>query len=290
MKKSIGVILLLLGVALFIVAIWSSPLAFFRSDVTKLEEQIPFAGIEELELDVASENLQVVPSDHSQLRLRLTGRVLNHVTFSIDRSGEKVTVTVKPKWYAPSNSNDLRLVVEVPRKQRIALHTKTNARVVTIGNTRGEKWALNQLTADVNNGAYNMYRLQIEQLNYVGQMSEVMMDYVQTKNAKVDNSGNISIAHYRGPLQLVSLNGDVRLKVAEIVGNIQTQIQSGNFDLYLPTPASFTINAELAKGTFTSKDSTLQPRKISDKVTTITAGGGRYKIEAKIASGDMTIH
>jgi lia operon protein LiaG len=290
LKKSLGVVLLLLGASLFVVAIWSSPFAFFRSDVTKIEEQFSMEDIEELELDVTSENLQVVPSDHPQLRLRLTGRVLNYVTFTTEKKGDTVTITVKPKWYASSSTNDLRLIVEVPRKQRIALTTKTNSRVVTIGTTSGEKWAINKLTTDVTNGAYNMYRLQVDQLDYVGNMSEVTMNHVRTKNATLNNSGNVNINHYSGPLQLVSMFGDVRVKMAELVRNIDVQVQSGNFDLYLPSSASFTINAELVKGTLTSKDHTLPLQKRSNTVTTITSGSGRYKIEAKIASGDMTIH
>jgi lia operon protein LiaG len=290
MKKIAGVLLVILGIVMFIHAIWWSPFNFFVPNAKNLEENIPMEDIDSIRLDVTSEDLTILPSDGESLKVMAIGRDLNHVDFSVNQDNNEAKIELRPKWYSFSNQNELKLLVYVPRNQMVKLHVKAASRVVQIGNHKGAKWNISNLNTEFSSGTCTLHNLQINNLNYNGTSTDVIVNRVQAKQANMETfSGNMNISHYAGPINLASTSGNIRIQLDKLIGDVHTKIISGNMDMYVPSSSSFTLNADLQSGKVTSTYP-IDLKQSSPRQTTAKSGSGDYKIETEILNGDFIIH
>lgn len=290
MKKIAGILLVILGVIMFAHSIWWSPFNLFVPHTKKQEEKLSVGSVDSIELNVTSEDLTILPTDEDKMKVIATGRDLNHVSFTVDRDHENIKVNLKPKWYSFSNTNELKLLVYVPRNKLFHITAKAISRVVQIGEHKSPKWNIENLNVDVSAGTTNLRNLKIRNLSYNGTSADVLVDRVNAIQANMDTfSGNMNISHYTGKLNLASTSGNIRIQIDKLIGNIHTEMLSGNATLYLPKNAPFTLHSKLESGQFTATYP-IQLQKPSASETTAKSGSGTYKIETEIASGDFSIH
>ncbi|MCH5585014.1 DUF4097 domain-containing protein [Shimazuella sp. AN120528] len=290
MKKIAGVLLVILGMIMFAHAIWWSPFNFFVAHTKKEEEKLSVSSVDSIELDVTSEDLTILPTDEDKLKVIAKGRDLNHVSFIVDRDDHTVQISLKPKWYSFSDTNELKLLVYVPKNQLFHISAKAASRVIQIGDHKTPKWNIGNLNIDISSGIANLQNLKIENLTYNGTSADISLNRVNAGKATMDTfSGNMNISHYTGMLNLASTSGDIRIQVDKLIGDIHTELVSGNETLYLPKNASFILHSKLQSGQLTATYP-LQLQKPSASETTAKSGSGRYKIGTKIDSGDFIIH
>lgn len=290
MKKIAGVVLVILGIIMFSHAIWWSPLNFFVPHDTNSEKHFPINDVHTIQLDVTSEELQILPTDEDKMKVVATGRDLNHVNFNVDRNGNKVKINLKPKWYSLSDTNELNLIIYIPKDKLVDINAIARSRVVEIGEAKGSKWDMANLNAEVTSGTFNLHNLKLGSFIYNGTSTDVIMDRVQAGKAIMDTfSGNMNISHFIGSLNIASTSGNVRIQIDKLVGDIHTEMISGNLNMYLPVSSSFMLNAQLQSGQFTSKYP-LEVNRPSSTISTARAGKGEYKIKTEIANGDFILY
>jgi lia operon protein LiaG len=290
MKKIAGVLLVILGIIMFAHSIWWSPFNFFVPHAKEQEEKISVHAVDVIELDITSEDLTIVPTDEEKLKVIATGRDLNHVKFDVDRDHGTVKIDLKPKWYSFSNTNELKLLVYVPRNKVFHITAKAVSRVVQVGDHKSPKWSIGNLNMDVSAGTSNLRNLKVGNLLYNGTSADVFVDRVNAGQATMDTfSGNMNISHYTGALNLASTSGNIRIQVDKLIGNIHTEILSGSATMYLPKDSSFTLRSGLQSGQMTATYP-IKLQKLSPTETIGKSGSGKYKIETEIASGELSIH
>ncbi|WP_028778490.1 DUF4097 family beta strand repeat-containing protein [Shimazuella kribbensis] len=290
MKKIAGVLLVILGMAMFVHAIWWSPFNFFVPNAKSLEENISMEDINSIRLDVTSEDLTILPVDGENLKVIVNGRDLNQVDFSADLDNNEAKIELRPKWFSFSNKNELKLLVYIPRDKFVNLHITAASRVIQVGNHKGSKWNISNLNAEVSSGTCTLHNLQIDTLNYNGTATDVIVNRVQTRRANMETfSGNMNISHYTGAINLASTSGNIRIQLDKLIGDVRTKMISGNMDMYLPSSSSFILKTDLQSGKVTSTYP-IDLKQSSPRQTTAKSGKGDYQIETEIVNGDFIIH
>jgi lia operon protein LiaG len=290
MKKIAGTVLVILGIMLFAHAVWWSPINVFVPHATKINNQIEIEDEDSIEMNITSENVTILPTDAEKVNVMVTGRDVNRINFTVNREHHKLKIDLSPKWYSFSNTNELKLLVSVPRKQVEQLEINASSKVVQIGNEQDKKWNIKQLNTNITDGTCYIKNMMVDNLVYNGTATDVMVDRVKAEQALINTfSGNINISHYIGALHVTSTSGNIRLQVDKLVGDVKTNMLSGNIDLFLPKSSSFSLKAKAPSGKLNVKYP-LTNKKSSSTEVTGTSGSGKYKLEAEIMSGDVTIH
>lgn len=290
MKKIAGIVLVILAVIMFVHSIWWSPINLFVPHTPNIDRSFAVNNEDTIEFNVTSENLAILPTEDEELKIVVTGRDLNRVNFQVDQAHQELKINLNPKWYSFSNTNDLKLMVYVPRTKLINLDVKANTRVVQVGHNQGAKWHIALLNTEIMNGTSYFKNVKVNNFIYDGTSTDVMIDRVESKKANIGTfSGNIHLSHYIGPLHLSSTSGNIRMQLDKLVGDIRTEMLSGNVNMFLPKSASFQLNANLQSGQLTSTYP-LQNKKTTTSQTTASSGTGNYKIDAEIVNGDLIIH
>jgi lia operon protein LiaG len=290
MKKIAGILLVILGIIMFARSIWWSPFNFFAPHMKKQEENHSVHAVDSIELNATSEVLTILPTDDEKLKVIATGRDLNHVDFTVDREDHTIKVDLKPKWYSFSNTNELKLLVYVPRTKLFHITANAVSRVVEIGEHQSPKWDIEGLNLEVSAGTANLRNVKIRNFLYNGTSADVLVDRVNAVQATMDTfSGNMNINHFTGKLNLASTSGNIRIQVDKLIGDIHTEILSGNAKLYLPKDASFSFYSKLESGQLTATYP-IQLKKPSASESTGKSKSGTYKIHMEIDSGDLSIN
>lgn len=244
--------------------------------------------IEMIEIDMTSGNSSIIPEDRQDIKAVLEGKG----TVSVDESHDKITVTVKRKWFewfSFSNKNSLKIYIPEDYHKNLAIDMGSGNLTLS-GPSKSQPFKLEKLKLDVSSGNMKLKNLEVTEFDHDGSSGNVEVDTLTTKTGTFDiSSGNIDIKHYVGAIKADLSSGKLDLQMDKLVGTIDIDISSGKVNLDLPDDADFSLNGETGSGKITCDFPLTSNSTISNEING-THGSGKYQIDLDVSSGSIKIY
>lgn len=257
----------------------------------KISEQkiLKIEGIEAVEIETASVDMNVVPADTGEVRAILSGVFCNMKKPELQMYAEGSTLHIKVKTangnkFLHSNSN-LVLNVQIPSSYA------NNLKIVSkSGNATIEKFKLKNLAFDLSSGDTTCADLNADQLEYECTSGDLNGDNITTKNTVLDSSsGNITIRKFCGELKADISSGDINVQYEVLKNNANIEASSGDVVLSLPGNSEFGLNANASSGEIECKFPIIVTSEYKENELQGTVGKDNNRINIETHSGDIRI-
>jgi len=297
MKHSIKILLIVLaatmvvsfGIAAAILAVTGN----FSVASESIYETRTFdaSEISSINIDLASDDLNVIPADGDEITVKYYGRVSTNVKRNI------------PELVAYKTGDRLYVEVENSNQIFIGVNIRNTAMDIYI-----PEIALEQMDIKVVSGNITIKGLDASQLNVKSTSGDISAEDLLAENLHIEStSGNISVTEYTGAVEISSTSGDIKLITSKENGDISMNVISGNIyieqdsvsgmdikatsgdvKLILPQDAKFYIDAKATSGDIKQNfDMKVKASGRSDLEAEI--GGGGERITIRTVSGNITV-
>lgn len=244
--------------------------------------------IDNIEFNIASANVTIVPENRNDLEAQLTGK--GKVT--VKQKGDTITVEYKQKWFSWFQFfNHSKLTVHVPEDYKEDMVIDIGSGNVELsGESAKQPYKLNHLILDMSSGNVDLNDLVVNEFAFDGSSGNVEIHSLDSKTTSVDvSSGNVKISDFAGKLEADISSGRFDAQFSELRDSISIDVSSGNVSLDLPEKSDFTLEGETGSGNI----STIFPLKVEkqDKHEIKgTHGSGKHEIEIDVSSGNVEIN
>lgn len=245
-------------------------------------------NIDMIEINMTSGNAAIIPEERQDVKAILEGTG----TVSVDKRNNKITVTVKRKWFdwfSFSNKNDLKIYIPEDYQQKMAIDMGSG-NLKFSGQSKTQPMTLDKLSLDVSSGNLKLTNLEVTNFEHNGSSGNVEVDHLTTKTGTFDvSSGKLDIKHYVGAISADLSSGKLNLQVDKLVDSIDIDISSGKVNLDLPDDADFTINGDTGSGKI-SCDFPLISQSTNSNELTGKHGSGKHQINLDVSSGSIQVY
>lgn len=244
--------------------------------------------IDNIEFDIASANVTIIPENRDDLEAQLTGK--GKVT--VKQKGDTITVEYKQKWFSWFNFfNHSKLNVYVPEDYKEDMVIDIGSGNLELsGESAKQPYKLNHLILDMSSGNVELNDLVVNEFAFDGSSGNVEIHSLDSKTTSVDvSSGNVKISDFAGELEADISSGRFDAQFAELRDSISIDVSSGNVTLDLPDKADFTLEGETGSGNISSNF----PLKVENQdkhEIKGTHGSGKHEIEIDVSSGNVEIN
>ncbi|MEQ2527258.1 DUF4097 domain-containing protein [Bacillaceae bacterium CLA-AA-H227] len=244
--------------------------------------------IDNIEFDIASANVTIIPENRDDLEAQLTGK--GKVT--VKQKGDTITVEYKQKWFSWFNFfNHSKLNVYVPEDYKEDMVIDIGSGNLELsGESAKQPFKLNHLILDMSSGNVELNDLVVNEFAFDGSSGNVEIHSLDSKTTSVDvSSGNVKISDFAGELEADISSGRFDAQFAELRDSISIDVSSGNVTLDLPEKADFTLEGETGSGNISSNF----PLKVENQdkhEIKGTHGSGKHEIEIDVSSGNVEIN
>ncbi|RTR36148.1 DUF4097 domain-containing protein [Robertmurraya yapensis] len=244
--------------------------------------------IDNIEFDIASANVTIIPENRDDLEAQLTGK--GKVT--VKQKGDTITVEYKQKWFSWFNFfNHSKLNVYVPEDYKEDMVIDIGSGNLELsGESAKQPFKLNHLILDMSSGNVELNDLVVNEFAFDGSSGNVEIHSLDSKTTSVDvSSGNVKISDFAGELEADISSGRFDAQFAELRDSISIDVSSGNVTLDLPDKADFTLEGETGSGNISSNF----PLKVENQdkhEIKGTHGSGKHEIEIDVSSGNVEIN
>lgn len=256
----------------------------FGSDHSKVKVS---NKIDNIEFDVSSAKLNIIPDSRNDLEANLEGRG----KLTIDESGDTITVSHERKWFEwLPFFNTSTLTVYIPEDyNKDMLIDIGSGNVNFAGKSASDPFELENLTLDMSSGNVNLTNLVVNEFVHDGSSGNLNVKSLATKTSSIDiSSGNVKIAEFTGKLEADLSSGKLEVQMKELIDSVDIDVSSGNVQLDLPDDADFTLEGDMGSGNF-SYDYPLTIEKEDNHEIRGTHGTGEHKIEVEVSSGNVKL-
>lgn len=291
MKRVFGLVFIMVGILFFFHIIMDSDIINWLTHRTTIEKVIPSININEIRVEATNEDVQIIPYDQDGLKVVLTGENISNVNLNADRDLRSAWITLDPKWYAISASpHQLRLIVYIPKQLFTSMKVLTTNGNIQIGSQKGAVWKLDHLTTEVNAGETVLVNTKLQTWHHNGVSGNMKVNKVNINKAELGMiSGDVDFKHFKGAVDLTLTSGNARMQMDQLLGDIKTEIVSGNLSLLLPQLSSFRLKTNVESGEINTSFPLVLHKHSTDE-TIATHGAGHYQIQAELTSGSLMIY
>ncbi|MEN6328318.1 MAG: DUF4097 family beta strand repeat-containing protein [Syntrophomonas sp.] len=246
-------------------------------------------GIEEVEIEASSVDMNVVPADTGEVRAVLKGKFSNmrKPELQMYTEGSKLHIKVKitnGNKLLSSNAN-LVLNVQIPSSYANNLKIVSKSGDVTL-----ERLKLKNLDFDLSSGDAIFADLNIDQFKYDSSSGGLNGDNIITRNTVLHiSSGNIVIRKFEGDLKADTSSGDINVQYQAFKNNANIEVSSGDVVLSLPGNSEFRLNAHASSGNIECKFPIIVTGEYKQNELQGTVGKDNNKINVETNSGDIRI-
>lgn len=240
-----------------------------------------------IEIDVSSLSTTIIPEERDDLKAELTGRG----TVRVDRSGDKITVTAKQKWFNFFSFGQNKLNIYIPEdfQEDIAIDLGSG-NLDFSGKSKSKPMTLSSLTIDLGSGNVKLNNLKVNRFEHDGSSGNVNIKSLSTKTGDFEiSSGSLDIEDYTGKLNAELSSGKLSVEMTKLVDDVTVEVSSGTVDLDLPDNASFNLNGKSSSGNI-SCDFPLTSESSNTRSLSGKHGSGKHNIELTVSSGNIRVH
>ncbi len=291
MRKILGIVFMMIGVFILIGAIGSLNIGNWFGSQNEKTKSISLDRIEQIEIDSASANINIIPEDREDLQVNLNSENIDRIDFSVDRRGDKVRIDLDMKWFhwfGFSHKTTLDIYIPEEYNENVSIDLKSG-RLDFNGQSKSDPFTLNELDLDMSSGNVELSNIHANRFLFDGSSGKVDTDWVTTNKGTFElTSGDIQIDHYFGELDVNITSGRFTAQLEELNGPIKIDATSGNVTLHLPESPNFTLEGRVKSGNIRSKFK-LQDAIVEDRIVRGSYGTGKHMIDLYATSGNITI-
>lgn len=249
------------------------------------------SGINEIDVDVSSSDINIIPEGTSQVKAHLYGDMSSnnkHTNSKIQcyKSGDTLVIKqVEPHINFVFFSSNLKLDVYIP-----ADYNKDIKLVSASGDINVNDYKLNKLQCNLSSGNLKMNNINADTFNYLSSSGDLKADKLTTNTTTLDSSsGSININEFSGDLTAENSSGDTSIEYADFNNNINVHSSSGEIALTLPKSAEFDLDAVASSGDITTDFPITVSGKDGEQKLQGVVVNDKNKIKLDASSGDIKI-
>ncbi|RLQ95559.1 DUF4097 family beta strand repeat-containing protein [Falsibacillus albus] len=244
------------------------------------------SSIDLVHLNVSGVNTIIVPGNRDKVSATLKG----NGNVKVENNGNTVNVTVKQKWWNGfSLFNKKELTVYIPKEYQSDLTVDLGSGNLEF-NSSTPSFKLRDFRLNIRSGNIHLRSIQTASFHLEGSSGNVNIEKMTTNHGWFQmTSGNLVLKHYVGGLDSSLSSGNFNAQIDQLTGNIKTNANSGNINLYLPENADFSFLGKVGSGRI-SCDLPLKRKTSSKNLIKGIQGSGKYKINVGAQSGTIRIH
>ncbi|WP_026882190.1 DUF4097 family beta strand repeat-containing protein [Clostridium akagii] len=249
-------------------------------------------GIDEIDVDVSSSDINIIPESTSQVKAHFYGGVTSGSSYKSPKiqcykSGNTLVIKqVEPHMFFGFSNSNFKLDVYIPSGYNKNIKLVSSSGDINI-NVNG--YHFNKLDCNLSSGSLTINDLTADTFKYSSSSGDLKADKLTTKTTALDSSsGSININMFSGDLTSESSSGDCKIKYADFHNNIDVHSSSGEIELTLPKSAQFDLNAEASSGDVSCDFPVTVSGKNEHKLRGIVVND-KNKIKLDASSGDIKI-
>ncbi|QHE53994.1 DUF4097 family beta strand repeat-containing protein [Pontibacillus sp. HMF3514] len=269
----IGMTLLISGVAGLVFMGFQGKAFSLKSlwgNVESFEKTASFdsSDIEEIFLDVSSEDVQIYRSTSNDIKVRYYGESNHHEkvkdAFFAKQDGDKLQIETKSTVVFGVIYHDVNIDIAIPEKQwgKVSLNSSS-------GDIKAVNLGAESLFINLSSGDVRLDQVQANEINIKTSSGSFEGDRVKGHLTVHTSSGDVEL--FKHPLNhnmnIQSSSGDVSIQASEKPSNLYLQFDSSSGEADITFPMKFlSMDESHIKG---------------------SVGEGEYKIQVKTSSGDF---
>lgn len=235
-----------------------------------ISKSFSMGGIKNIRVNTVSEDVNVIPSDSNEIKVRLYGRRDDSVALNTDQAGDNLDIKVEHKVIFGIHLSDinLKLDVYIPKAYAESLNVSTVSAKLDISNLNLNDFKFNSVSGGLTASG------------------------VGTTNTDINTtSGSMDIGGFSGNLDFSSVSGDLDVKYNSYDNNnIKINTTSGRSKVKLPEKSQFDIRFMSTSGKFESTFPITTAGSGEGHNISGTVGAGGGNITANSVSGDLEIY
>ncbi|MHB1125574.1 MAG: DUF4097 family beta strand repeat-containing protein [Bacillota bacterium] len=275
--KKIVLILVVIAVvsiaaALSILVSEGGPMGLISAQQHNIDEEksFPVEGITDIRLTTVSEDIQVIPSDSGEIRIRYYGYSNNQPELSAVVRGNQLTIQTDhdPKLFRIFNLSpaNLKLELHLPKSYTSKLQAGTISGNSDFPDLNLSTFSFHSVSGDLTAETLNAQRTMLE-----------------------TTSGDIKIGDLQGALDHRSVSGDLMVSSSFLTGNLQISTVSGDARISLPDEAGFQFDFSSTSGDINSNFPITRGLSRGNHDAYGTVGSGEHRLTVNTVSGDLEI-
>ncbi len=242
-----------------------------------------------IELDITGVNTTIIPENRKEMKAELKGKG----EVNIDQKGDRVTVSVKGKWFDWfSFTNKRHLTVFIPEDYDRNMSIEIGSGNLNFsGKSQNRPMKLDELAVELGSGNMVLKNIEAQKFQHEGTSGNVKVDSLTAKSGSFDiTSGNLDVIHYTGAIKAELSSGNFDLQMDQLNDSVDIEVSSGKVDLDLPKQADFTLNGRVSSGNITSNFPLTNQSSNNHKNINGKHGSGKHQVNLEVSSGSITIH
>ncbi|MCA1011533.1 DUF4097 family beta strand repeat-containing protein [Halobacillus halophilus] len=299
MKKAVWIVLLalILGGAGTLISFQNTKSSENEKREVHKQEAFTAGEIQGINVDTSTTGIQFIKGESNQIQVTLSGYARNWKKYSYqveEMDGELRVKLEKNKGLGLSfgfiRGDDLKLIVEVPRKKLEFVKINTSSSEVSL-----HELQVNHLIASSSSGDIEVSNLQMEEkLNIHSSSGDVMLKNVNGSDAEVeletssgDIEGNGLLVH---EMKAESSSGKVDVSHKRLAGNLTANTSSGDVTFsFEEEPTSFMLSYRSSSGDEHIQLDGIHYERREEHEVKGHKGDQTYQIVVKTSSGDFTL-
>jgi len=274
--------------------------AFFQSSFTKVdiykEERLEGDQIEDIEINTSSTDVEVVPSETSEIVVLLDGKINKDLEdkykLSVDHSHNKLSINYvldeNIVGVKLGSAQDTQIQVKVPDKAFNYFQAKTSSGEILINNLE-----VNEINVESTSGDQSI--INTEAQGHI--TSRSTSGNISTRKSKVNSanyfatSGNIDVNNLSSEDSVFKTSsGNITFNGEQLKSNMEYETSSGDVAIkFSQTPKSVWLDFKTSSG---KPEISIEDLSFEDKSKNSTIGvkgNGDYEIKVRTTSGDLTL-
>lgn len=317
MKKIMygALIIILIGVMGLIVTINTSGNKIFAFDTVDIYEKQEINGdhIKELLITSTSYDVNVVPTDETDISIELSGKAgkqsKDSYKLKVDENKGKLKININSKDKFPIigfNFIRVNLDVKIPQKLYDSIQINTSS-----GDIRTEDLEVKDLNMKTSSGDIESFGGKVESILTINTLSgditanNITADRIamSTKSGDIEandnqaqkiqletTSGDVECTNQiAGELKVDTTSGDIEIDGKEVAGNIIVESTSGDVELDFTTITSVEVDYKSNSGDGQVKINGMEFKENSEHRIIGKIGGGEHNLTIRTTSGDFRL-
>jgi lia operon protein LiaG len=278
------------------VIMFTSPRSFFSGEKSNFDinhtKTASLNGIKEIQINVSSSSINIIPTTDSELKAHLNGNVMSMSTYAKPdlecySSGNTLYVNVKNKGGVTFGffSSSLKLDIYFPTAYANELKLASSSGSINIRDLK-----LSKLECSASSGSTTLENITSDSFDYSSSSGNLNASGLKTKTSKLSSSsGSKRVSGFTGDLKATSSSGSSAIEYSTFNNNIDITASSGNVEVKLPEEAEFYLDANVSSGSIRS-DFPITVKGSNDKHELKgTVGSDKNKIKINTSSGSIRI-
>jgi lia operon protein LiaG len=278
------------------IILFSSPKSVFNNEKSTYgindEKAASISGITDISINVSSTNINIIPSDGTEVKAKLYGNVITTSPYSKPElqcytQGETLFLNVQKKasmtfnFFTPS----VKLDVYIPSSYTNNLKLSSSSGSINIKNLK-----LNNLRCNASSGSTSIQDITADSFQYGSSSGSLRADGLATKTSSLSSSsGSQRITRFTGDLKASSSSGSIKVEYVSFDNNIDASASSGSIEIKLPESAAFYLDASASSGSVRSDFPVTVTGKTERNQLKGTVLNDKNKVRIRTSSGSITI-